>query len=223
MSKSLEELLSGPEREAAIPAAISRAGERAEGAGLPSANLIKSRKSAWLEKDPVKLLELRRVALKDKKQQDEERRELHRQILKLMDGPLGGWIRQKAHEQTDKWERDKLCIPRYWVMWREWLAMPAPYLEAAVLRKDDLGVSMRQNSPFSHSFDLVDLVKPDIRKPVDGRGRSTEEMMFGAESRAAVSAAVWRAVERADALGLPRAYKELSAEVSAPIVLAPQE
>jgi hypothetical protein len=57
---------------------------------------------------------------------------------------------------------------------------------------------------------LVDL-EPDIRKPADGRVRSTEEMMFGAESQAAVSAAVRRAVERADALGLPRAYKELPA------------
>jgi hypothetical protein len=175
------------------------------------------------EKDPAKLLELRRAARQEKKRQDEEHRERHRQILKLMDGSLGEWIRQKAHEQIDKWERDKLCSPRYWVMWREWLAMPAPYLEAAVLREDDLGVSMRQNSPFSHSFDLVDLLKPDIRKPADGRVRSMEEMMFGAESQAAISAAVRRAVERADALGLPRAYKELPAEVPAPIVQAPQE
>ena len=60
-------------------------------------------------------------------------------MLKLLDGPQGDWIRQKAHEQIDKWERNKLCSPRYWVMWREWLAMPAPYLEAAVLREDGPG------------------------------------------------------------------------------------
>lgn len=214
MSKSLEELLSGPEREAAIPAAIPLAGERAEAAVLPSANLIKSREFAWLEKDLVKLLELRRVALNDKKPQDEERRERHRELLKLMHGRLGEWIRKKAHEQIDKWEQDKLCIPRYWIMWREWLAMPPPYLEAAVLRHDDLGVLMRQNSPFSHSFDLVDLLKPDIRKPADGRVRSTEELILGAESRAAMSAGVRRAVERADALGLPHAYKSLPLDYS---------
>lgn len=158
------------------------------------------------EKDSAKLLELRRAARQEKKQQDEEHRERHREILKLMDGPLGEWIRQKAHEQIDKWEQNKLCIPRYWVEWREWLAMPAPYLEAAVLREDDLGVSMRQNSPFSHSFDLVDLLKPVIMKPADGKAMSMEEMLFGAESQAAVSAAIRQAVERADALGLPRAY-----------------
>lgn len=118
-----------------------------------------------------------------------------------MDGPLGDWIRQKAHEQIDKWERNKLCSSRYWVMWREVLALPSPYLEAAVLREDDWGVSMRQNSPFDHSFDLV---KPDIRKPADEKAKSTEELMFGSESQAAVSAAVRRAVERAEALGLPR-------------------
>lgn len=34
--------------------------------------------------------------------------------------------------------------------------MPPAFLEAAVLREDDLGVSMRQNSPFDHSFKLVE-------------------------------------------------------------------
>lgn len=186
MSKSLEELILGAENQAAASAAIRRAAERAN------------------------ILELRRAARQEKKQQDEEHRERHRQILKLMDGPQAEWIRQKAHEQIDKWERNKLCIPRYWVMWREWLAMPAPYLEAAVLREDDLGVSMRQNSPFDHSFHLV---KPDLRRPEARKVKSTEELMFGAENQAAVSAAVWRAVARAEALGLPRAYKPLPPEL----------
>jgi len=156
MSKSLEELILGAESQAAASAAVRRAVERADAAGLPPAYCTESGAMAWLEKDPAKLLELRRAARQGKKQRDEEHRERHRQILKLMDGPQGDWIRQKAHEQIDKWERNKLCLPRYWVMWREWLAMPAPYLEAAVLRDDDLGVSMRQNSPFCHAFSLVE-------------------------------------------------------------------
>lgn len=59
-------------------------------------------------------------------------------------------------------------------------------------------------------------ITPDIRKPADGRVRSMEELILGAESRPAVSAAIRRAVEQADALGLPRAYKELPSEVTAP-------
>jgi len=156
MSKSLEELILGTESQAAASAAVRRAVERADAAGLPPAYLNEAGEFAWLPKDPAKLLELRRAARQEKKRQDDEQRERHRQILKLMEGPQGEWIRQKAHEQIDKWERNELCLPRYWVTWREWLAMPAPYLEAAVLREDDLGVSMRQNSPFCHSFSLVE-------------------------------------------------------------------
>ncbi len=156
MSKSLEELILGAESQAAASAAVRRAVEQADAAGLPPAYLTESGEFAWLEKDSAKLLELRRAARQEKHQQDEERRERHRQILKLLDGPQGEWIRQKAHEQIDKWERNSICHPRYVVMWREWLAMPASCLEAAVLREDDLGVSMRQNSPFGHSFCLVE-------------------------------------------------------------------
>lgn len=131
MSKSLEELLLSAENRMAASAAVRDASERAN------------------------VLELRRAARQEKNLRDEQHRELHRRILMLMDGPQGEWIRQHAHEQINKWERYELCSPRYWVTWREWLAMPAPYLEAAVLRDDDLSVSMRQNSPFSHAFSLV--------------------------------------------------------------------
>jgi len=156
MSKSLEELILGAENQAAASGAVRRAVERADAAGLPPAYCTESGAMAWLEKDPAKIRELHRAAVQEKKLQDEEHRERHRQILKLLDGPQGDWIRQKAHEQIDKWERNKLCIPRYVYEWRRWLAMPPAFLEAAVLREDDLGVSMRQNSPFDHSFKLVE-------------------------------------------------------------------
>lgn len=157
MSKSLNELILGAENQALAHEAIKRAVERAEAAGLPPAYLTESGDMAWLEKDSAKLLEQRQAARKAKKRQDEVHRQRHRLILQLMDGPQGVWIQRKAHEQIDKWERNQLCIPRYWVMWREWLAMPSPFREEAILREDDLGVSMRQNSPFGHSFKLVEL------------------------------------------------------------------
>ena len=102
----------------------------------------------------AKLIALRRAALQEKKQLDANRLQLHRQILALMDAPGGEWVIEKAHEQIDKWERNNLCNPRYVFMWRNWLAMPAGYREAAILREDDLGVSMRQNSPLNHAMAL---------------------------------------------------------------------
>lgn len=131
MAKSLEELLLSSENQMAASAAVRDAVERTD------------------------VLKLRRAARQKKEQREKKHRDLHRRILLLINGPQGEWIRQQAHEQINKWERYELCNPRYWVTWREWLAMPAPYFEAVVLRDDELGVSMRQNSPFSAAFSLV--------------------------------------------------------------------
>ncbi len=155
MSKSLEELLLGVENHAAASDTVRRAVERAEMAGLPPAFQLESGKLAWLEKDPRTLLELRRAARQEKKQRDDEHRELHSQLLQLLDGPQGEWMRRKAHEQIDKWEARKLCSPRYVEQWRLILAVPAGERAKAVLRDDDTGVALRQNSPFDHSFHLV--------------------------------------------------------------------
>lgn len=102
MSKSLEELILGAESQAAASAAVRRAVERADAAGLPPAYCTESGALAWLEKDPAKLLEQRRAARQEKAQRDEEMRLIHGRIVKLMEGPQGEWIRQKAHEQIDK-------------------------------------------------------------------------------------------------------------------------
>lgn len=102
----------------------------------------------------ARLIALRRAALQEKRQLDADRLELHRQILALMEAPGGEWVIEKAHGQIDKWERNQLCNPRYVFLWRQWLAMPPGYREAAILCKGDLGVSMRQNSPFGHAMAL---------------------------------------------------------------------
>jgi len=56
-------------------------------------------------------------------------------------------------------------------------------------------------------------------------GKSMEELMFGAENQALVREAVRRAVARADAAGLPRAYKTLPelapSEEDAPVESTP--
>lgn len=155
MSKSLKDLLLGAENQAAASEAISNAVERAEVAGCPPAYLTECGGMAWLEKDPAKLVQLRRAARVEKKQRDDEHCERHRRLLQLLDGPHGEWIREKAYEQINKWERHQLCIPRYAEQWRLILDMSTVERAAAVLRDDDIGVALRQNSPFAHSLELV--------------------------------------------------------------------
>lgn len=100
------------------------------------------------------LLALRRQALSEKAQLDKKRLDAHRQIVDLLfqGDEQSQIVRAEALGQIEKWERNHLCNPRYVVMWRQWLSMPASFARAAILREDDLGVSMRQNSPFNHAM-----------------------------------------------------------------------
>ncbi len=98
------------------------------------------------------LLALRRQARADKDRIDEHRLQVHRRIVELLyrgdaDSKV---VRNQALGQIEKWERNQICHPRYIVRWREWLDMPASFGKAAILSENDIGVSMRQNSPFHH-------------------------------------------------------------------------
>lgn len=101
------------------------------------------------------LIALRRAAIDAQRLIDKERLECHRQVVELLKGPHAAYVREKAHEQINKWEQRRLCNPRYVVAWREWLSMPISVAELNILREDDVGVSMRQNSPFGHAFELL--------------------------------------------------------------------
>lgn len=101
------------------------------------------------------LLALRREAIDAQRLTDKERLERHRQVVELLKGPHAAYVREKAHEQINKWEQRSLCNPRYVVAWREWLSMPISMAELSILREDDLGTSMRQNTPFSHAFQML--------------------------------------------------------------------
>jgi hypothetical protein len=98
------------------------------------------------------LFALRRQAREEKRQRDLERLEVHRQIVDLLfqGDELSRQIRSEALGAIDLWEKGQICNPRYITDWRQWLNMPEKYARAAILREDDLGVSMRQNSPFDH-------------------------------------------------------------------------
>lgn len=56
-------------------------------------------------------------------------------------------------QQVDRWERNRLCHPRYIQVWREILSLPAASIESAILRDDAEGTSLRQNSPFGFLVD----------------------------------------------------------------------
>lgn len=104
--------------------------------------------------DKDTLLQLRRDAREEKRKLDQRRFDLHRQIVDLLfRGDTESLrVRAEALGQIAKWEQRHLCHPRYAHTWREWLSMPEEYARAAILREDDLGVAMRQNSPFDHAM-----------------------------------------------------------------------
>ena len=97
----------------------------------------------------AELLLMRRRARAEKSLNDAALTTLHRKALDAMrDAVQGERVRSRALEQVDKWERDRLCHVRYVQEWRRILALPAAAMPSAMLRDDDEGVALRQNSPF---------------------------------------------------------------------------
>lgn len=104
-----------------------------------------------------KLFELRRQARADKAQLDARILELHYQVVQLLHqgSEQSDWVRAEAFKQTDLWEDRRLCNPRYVHEWRRLLELPVDQAQVEILREDDYGISMRQNSPFTAALILV--------------------------------------------------------------------
>jgi hypothetical protein len=95
------------------------------------------------------ILEQRRQARAAKQDIDASLLLLHRRAVNaLLDKKSGEEARRKALSQIDKWEKGRLCNPRYVKAWRDILHMPESDMRKAILREDAEGVSLRQNSPF---------------------------------------------------------------------------
>ena len=60
----------------------------------------------------------------------------------------GESVRQMALQQIEKWDKGRLCNPKYVATWRAILDLPAHDRQVAILRDDAEGLSLRQNSPF---------------------------------------------------------------------------
>ena len=97
----------------------------------------------------AEVLELRRQARAEKHLVDKSLIDLHViAATALLDPIEGKHVRERALQQVAKWERDRLCNPRYIQEWREILNLTAAAMQVAMLRDDPEGVSLRQNSPF---------------------------------------------------------------------------
>ncbi len=97
----------------------------------------------------AEILLLRRRARAEKSLNDVAMAAFHRKALDAMQDPSEGeQVRLRASQQVDRWERESLCHMRYVNEWRRILALPASAVPAAILREDDEGVALRQNSPF---------------------------------------------------------------------------
>lgn len=97
------------------------------------------------------LLALRRHAIAAKRAQEQRQLEFHRKAVELLLLPdeRGAWVKARALERIQMWEERKLCSPHYVQKWREWLDQPAEFAKRAILLENDLGISMRCNTPFS--------------------------------------------------------------------------
>lgn len=104
--------------------------------------------------EPHELFALRRQARAAKRQNDLRILDDHRRIADLLfqGDELSRQIRAEALEEINAWEAKQICSPYYVWEWRQWLNLPEEYFRAVILREDDIGVSMRQNSPFGRAL-----------------------------------------------------------------------
>ncbi|GHU17724.1 hypothetical protein FACS189475_02020 [Betaproteobacteria bacterium] len=96
------------------------------------------------------LLEQRRSARQAKSERDAYLMKLHQfaaEVLLKADDAQS--VRKRALLQVDKWENGALCSRNYITAWRNILKMNSPVeLRESMLRTDDEGIALRQNTPF---------------------------------------------------------------------------
>ena len=97
----------------------------------------------------TELLEHRAAARASKRSADAELLRKHGSVVEALRSQVEGpSIRAEARLMVALWERETLCEPYYVRAWRRILALPASRLADEILRQDDEGVALRQNSPF---------------------------------------------------------------------------
>lgn len=94
-------------------------------------------------------LQQRQQAREAKRQIDDQLLALHRlAVAGLLDPFKAQHIRAQALARVQIWQQRLLCNQHYIDAWRAILALPEAELPHAILRNDDQGVALRQNTPF---------------------------------------------------------------------------
>jgi hypothetical protein len=94
------------------------------------------------------ILEQRRLARQEKNKRDAELMQLHVLAADAMAGSESQQVRERALSTVSAWEERSLCSSDYIAEWRRVLSLPLSALRQAMLRPDDDGVALRQNTPF---------------------------------------------------------------------------
>jgi len=94
------------------------------------------------------ILEQRRLARQEKSKRDAELMQLHMLAADAMMGVSAQQVRERALSTVNAWEERSLCSSDYIAEWRRMLSLPSLALRQAMLRPDDDGVALRQNTPF---------------------------------------------------------------------------
>ena len=104
----------------------------------------------------TELLELRNAARASKRSADAELLRKHGSVVEALRSRVEGRsIRADARLMVALWEREARCESYYVHAWRRILALPASRLADEILREDDEGVALRQNSPFGFLLDRL--------------------------------------------------------------------
>ena len=97
----------------------------------------------------AELLERRAAARAGKRESDDALLRKHATVVeRFVRSNEGPEIRAQATRTVDQWERERRCDAYYVRAWRRILALPTARLAEEVLRADDEGIALRQNSPF---------------------------------------------------------------------------
>jgi hypothetical protein len=94
------------------------------------------------------ILEQRRLARQEKSQRDAQLLRLHVLAADALTGDGAQQVRERVLSKIDKWEDTRLCSSRYIAEWRRMLSLPPLAMRQAMLRSDDDGIALRQNTPF---------------------------------------------------------------------------
>jgi hypothetical protein len=91
----------------------------------------------------------RHAAREEKARDDADALAFHRRVVALLADPCrSDAIVVDAKGRVAKWEQRGLCSPYYIDAWNVIIGLPIEAMESEMLRDDEEGIALRQNTPF---------------------------------------------------------------------------